>query len=254
MAALAGKFGGKIAGDMFTMGDRGRLKDALNATPYHGFSAGGLTSSVGAGGRIEIESSGERQGYVQSIADIFSDYGSDIRDDLLPQVAPGFGRLTAASANALNMRRDKSISTLSGNLAKRRVGGSNFAMNALGNVDAEYAKIDDEMRSKNFLMELKETERLKGKAYEQDMNSFMTFMNEMNLHADIARGVATSLIQPLAALQGMKAQYYDNKINAEQEFWGSMGGDFGSMLGGTGGGGTNYGSGSVTSMPSIFNS
>ena len=94
MAQIAGKLGGKVLGDIFSAGSRRNALDAMNKTPYNGFNAGGLESFLGKGGSIGVRSSEERQGYVKSIADIFADEGADIRNNLLPQVTPGFGRLT----------------------------------------------------------------------------------------------------------------------------------------------------------------
>ena len=235
MTAIASK----MVGDVLNAGNNRKLSGLFNKTPYGGFSAGGLTSSVGSGGQINVTSNAERQGYVQSIADLFRQHGTDIRQDILPQVAPGMGRLTAASSNALNMRRDKSISTLSENLSKRRVQGSNFAMNAMGNVEAEYGKMDAEMRADNFMKELMLTEKFRSEAYANDMKAFNVKLNELNLQYGIADKASTNLISALSNLQQLEIGAVQDSIAGNAKFAGELVGSFSSLFSSGGGGGTN---------------
>lgn len=79
---------------------------------------------------------------------------------LIPQVAPGFGKLTEARVNSIRDAASKSIGDLRENLSRRRVLGSSFAQDTLTRAKNEFGKSEGEARAQSFLEELDLTTKL----------------------------------------------------------------------------------------------
>lgn len=83
-------------------------------------------------------------------------------NDLLGQLTPGFGLVTAARRAAIDTDQQKNISDLNANLARRRIAGSSFANDTVSNANADYAKQKADADAQSFLDELNATQQVLG--------------------------------------------------------------------------------------------
>lgn len=113
--------------------------------------AGAIAGSVPILSRLRGETGALRPGLESLRGDIRS-----LRGDL----RPGFGRLTRSRIEGLRGLRDRTVGNLREELAKRRVAGSSFAAREIGAQEAEFAKMEDEVRAESFLQEMGATNEL----------------------------------------------------------------------------------------------
>jgi len=176
---LAKGAGSALVGGLLGGGGGGGGQVSFGGGGIPQFSFGGV-SPVGSllkKGRLELQTSPERQALVSRLSASFGQQAQDIRgfipgiqgffqqgleatQGLLGQVEPGFGALTEARVNEILNRGAASRSNLRSNLARRRVLGSSFAEDVLGRFDQQLAQDVGQAKAVSFLEELDATNQL----------------------------------------------------------------------------------------------
>lgn len=161
-------------------------------------SAGGLTSRTSSGGRIRVRSSGERQSLIDRLSATFGTTALDL-EGLRDQVRPGFSEFRRAGLAELDTRRDRSVSNLRENLARRRVSGSSFANDSLARAEAEFAQEAVAFSASATLQELDAFAQLSTAIGSLRSQEVQTFVDELNLQADVALALQGALAQAISA-------------------------------------------------------
>lgn len=206
---------GKIVSKVLGI-DAGKAAAPLTSFKPTPFTAGGLSTDI-TEGRVTVAPSAARTGAVQDISQGFTNLAGQL-STLGAQVTPGFGRLTesikagaAAERERFEATRRRTIGNLRENLAKRRVAGSSFAMDALARAEAEFEKEgralgaqEQQQLAQSFLQELDTKTQLIEREAQANIQSFTTLLDEMNLEAQVGTQLAsgaTAAFQANAALQ-----------------------------------------------------
>ncbi|HKZ39862.1 MAG TPA: hypothetical protein VJ044_02815 [Candidatus Hodarchaeales archaeon] len=201
-----------------------------------GFIGGGI-SALPQNGNISVTSTPERQGLVTNIANQFSGLGTELRG-LLPEVTPGFGRLSKSigdvflsAKESLSGRRREAVGNLAENLASRRIGGTSFGMDALSRATAEFEKEERaltaqeaEAQAKTFLQELDMKVNLMNQSTQASIQSFNTFLSELNLQADIGAKLSQGMTEALLKNNAIQAQLAENETGRFAGFLGAVSG------------------------------
>ena len=208
-----------------------------------GFSGGGLSGTFGG----TVTPSGERLGLVGNLASTFGDQASRIAGQAAT-VGPGMNDFLRTRLDALDQAKTASIGNLRENLSRRRIMGSSFGQDAISRAEAEFAKAADATRADAFLKSLEVNNQLTQQEFAARRAEFQTKLDEMNLEASIASGLAAKASEIMsrnsqtaamldaqgAAGAGKFGGFFGNQIgNAAGKFFGGGGGFFG---GGGGGG------------------
>ena len=194
-----------------------------------GISSGGFNF----GGRDTITggSTAQRLGFVGDISNLFKSQAGEIRS-LRPQVAPGFSALRTALGGVQQARlgqvetsRQRAIGDLRENLSRRRVLGSSFGQDALSRAEAEFSQEKDRItkeigleQAQTTLQELEMTKQLLGEEFNLSRASVQTFLDNMNLEAEIATKLAAGATGALASNAQAQAQILQTQVNNTQEF------------------------------------
>lgn len=166
-------------------------------------SAGGLTSGLN-NNQITISPSNERAGLVATLAGLFPQQANFLAG-LRSQVTPGFSALREAKLGQIESARQRATSNLRDNLSRRRIMGSSFAGDALSRAEAEFAQQKERVEAETFLQELEATQQLFQAEWEARQREFTTKLNELNLQADMAQGILSTISGDLAANARAKA-------------------------------------------------
>ncbi len=228
-----------------------------NFTPP-GINAGGLSSTYGPGG-IGITADANRTAAVSGLSDTFGQQAGEI-GGLRATVAPGFSNLRTAALNQIENARSNAIGNLRENLQRRRVLGSSFAQDAASRTEAEFAQEKAKTEAQSYLQELEATNQLIQQEFTARRGVFQTGLDEMNLEANLAAGLAgkaTDVLGKNAQVEAMlKAQEQQGagKLvgTLTQPFADAAGKGAGKFFAGGGGGGIFSGDGSQSSMGGGF--
>ena len=229
--------------------------------PIAGFRAGGIKLiNQGGLGVIRASTDPARQTLIQQIQQNLRAQGTQVRGtiprfteafgtattgtrDLLGRVAPGVSGLREARLGELERRRERSLSNLTANLARRRVAGSSFA-----NIEAERAELGfaeeaDRIEAESFLEEIDLTSRFQTQLLEQEvaqidteLSNFLsalqfegaatqTGLDEQNFLAELASRAATGATGATASLRATQLQLAANEAAGAGEFAGRILGD-----------------------------
>lgn len=223
-AATAGASG--LMSGLF--GGGGESGGTSNFAPI-GVKAGGLTSDFD-GKNIWVNASGERTGAVKSVADTFGKQ-ADALASLMPRVAPGISDLRRSRLGAIENARLSAVGTLRDNLARRRVLGSSFGQDAITRAEAEFSQQTQAAEAESFLQEMEMTNNLMQQEFTARRGQFQTFLDEMNLEANMAVGLAGKATDVL----GKNAQV-ESLLNAQSQagagkFFGKLEQPFGDAVG-----------------------
>lgn len=175
-----------------------------------GISAGGLTSST-VGNNIGITADPSRTAAVGDLASTFGTQADQI-GALRGTVAPGFSDLRAAGLNNLENARQSAIGNLRDNLQRRRVLGSSFAQDAASRTEAEFGQQKANFAAQSYLQELEATNQLMQQEFTARRGQFQTGLDEMNLEANLAAGLAGKATDVLSKNAQIEAQ-----LNALQQ-------------------------------------
>lgn len=169
-----------------------------------GFKSPGLVGKVG-GDKFRVFESEERQTLIDQIQNSLRESGQTVRnlipgfnnafntallgiDDLAARVRPGVSELRKARLEQIENARQRSLSDLTQNLARRRVLGSSFANDAAARSNLAFAQEAEQVAAESFLQELDLT------------NQFL----QQRLTTDVAR-IDTELQNTLSAISFERA-------------------------------------------------
>ena len=216
--------------------------------------------------RAAFEQAKQRRQLVQQLRGTYSDLAGDLRGaipglqeayqgiideygNLLPQVTPGFGRLTNARVQAIDNARQRERSNLRSNLNQRRMLGSSFASRELDRQAMGFAQQEEMARAESFLAELDMTKRLLDdktkyeiseitdtvnlttQAAQAEAQSYGIGLDELNMFAQISNNVANNATE-LSKFNSNLA-FDAAKMNAQSAA--GSGSFFGNVLGTVGG-------------------
>lgn len=175
--------GASILGGMFGKKDAPKV-----SSPPPGINAGGLTSNF-SNGTIGITADANRTGMVNNISNTFGAQADQIAG-LRPMIAPGMSDLRASKLSEIENARMSAIGNLRENLGRRRVLGSSFAQDANTRAEVEFAQQKERVQAETFLQELEATNNLMQQEFTARRGQFQTNLDELNLEANIAAGLA----------------------------------------------------------------
>jgi hypothetical protein len=258
-SSILASVGGQVASSLVSAG----LSKAFGGGGSNGAFAGGGTNFRSGGivvgstpalfnkkgqltrdSSVSVSATPERQRLVQSIGDVFGRRAGEVRG-LLPQVRPGFGRLTEATRQIFDSRQSKAVSDLRAAFRDARVGTSTQRFRTESAAVRDLAEAENAIQSANFLQELDLTFNLIQAASDAEFNEQNTFLQEENLLASIALQISTGQASAVnnmnQALTQLAAQ---NAAGA-----GSFAGLLGSAAGRLAEGGINEGFGNAPAQP-----
>jgi hypothetical protein len=188
--------------------------DALStpSTYLQGFSGGGLTGSFSPTGAASVSADASRMGTVNNIASTYGDQATQLKQ-LMGTVAPGFSDMRAAYLQDNTNRQNKAISDLSANLSARRVQGSSFAANQIGDTAATFGAERAQELPQIYLQELAATNNLLNEQHAASVNQYTTALNESNLEAGVAGGLGQEATQAITNATTAKAQILGSLAN-----------------------------------------
>lgn len=198
--------------------------------PKPKIDAGGLKGKAG-----KISATGERTGLVGQIASTFPEQ-ANLTAGLRERVAPGVSDLRQSRLAEVESARQRSVGNLRENLARRRVLGSSFGADALARTEAEFAKEADRVQAETFLQELELTNQLINQEYALRRGEAQTFLDDLNLQAEVATQLASGMTAQLGANARLEAQLAAQSASGTGSFFGLVGQGIGSAVGGPVGG------------------
>jgi hypothetical protein len=207
-------------------------------------NAGGLTSTTGRGGVINVTPSAERLGFVSNISNAFGNLGGEL-SALRSRVAPGVSELRSSRLAEIEDARNRAIGDLRENLARRRVLGSSFGQDAISRAESEFAGQREKVAAESTLAELEMTNNIINQQFNAQRGQFQTFLDELNLQADVATKLAGKATDTMAANARLLSQLNVMEAQGAGKFFGqafqpvgqAAGKSLGSFLSGGGGGG-----------------
>jgi len=218
---------------------------------FAGIKAGGLESfftKTGKFGNIGIKASPERRGLVSALSQRFGARAGEF-GRLRELVRPGFGEITESRVAAVERARQRATGDLRENLARRRVSGSSFGADTLARAEQEFGQAEADVRARSFLEELDASTRFLELQSNAQLAEIQTFINELNLEADIALKLSGQMSAALTANNQLLAQLAASNAQGIGAF-GAFAADkiFGdtAILDRFGGGGAAGGSGSFS--------
>lgn len=186
--------------------------------PPTGINAGGLSSSM-SGGRIGITASPERMGLVSDVADTFGNLSGEL-GLLRSKVAPGISELRANRLGEIENARTRAIGDLRENLQRRRVLGSSFGADAISRAESEFAGQRERVAAESTLQELEATNNIIQQEFTAKRAQFQTGLDELNLQASIATGLATKATDTLSANARFEAALASQEAAGAGKFFG----------------------------------
>lgn len=169
------------------------------------FTAGGLSTDIGDSGRITVFSSGERRRRISELANIFGGTAEEL-SGIRELTRPGFSAFREAGLGQIENRRTAAVGNLRDNLARRRVLGSSFGQDTVARTEAEFAQEAGQFAAATTLQELDTFRALTERISEFQQNEVLTFLNEMNLQVDVARGLQAGAQQAISAASTVQQQ------------------------------------------------
>lgn len=158
------------------------------------------TNTGKQGNKIYGGSTPKRLGYVRNIADAFGARADEL-GVLKDELRPGFGRLTTSRLNELEDERKRRIGNLAQQLSRRRILGSNFARDEISREETAFTRERDRITAESTLAEIAASVDIIGQEYASRAQQFQTFLDNMNLEANIALSLAG---QASAAYTGLQ--------------------------------------------------
>lgn len=235
-------------GKLFGGGQKNPTAPLQNFQPT-GINAGGLLTS-NQGGNLGITASPERMGFVRDVSNTFGNLAGQL-SGLRAQVAPGMSALRSNRLGEIEEARNRAIGDLRENLQRRRVLGSSFGADAISRAESEFAGHRERVAAESTLAELEMTNNLINQEFQAQRGQFQTFLDELNLQASVASGLATKSTEAMAGNARLLSQLNVLDAQGQGKFFGQAfgpafgaigksGGSFLSSLFG-GGGGPSFG-------------
>lgn len=208
---------GATAGANALFGPKGNPTAGLGSFAPPQIRAGGLTS--GGPRVIDIKASPERLGLVDSIASMFPEQANLIAGQRA-RVAPGISDLRAARLAEVENARRESMGNLRDNLARRRVLGSSFGQDAITRSEAEFAGQKERVAAESFLQEFEMTNQLINQEFDLRRSEFSTHLDELNLEANLAAGLAKGATETMGANARTMAALQAKELEGAGKFFG----------------------------------
>lgn len=183
------------------------LNEAANVA-RSGFSGGGLTGGFN-GDKFTVTGSGGRQNLIESgignlnaqareIAQLRDQFGigvSDLRDGLMEDV---------------QNNQNRTISDLRDGLARRKIGGSSFAADAIARAQNEFNQQRSRIGEQVGLIELQAQSQLITQEYQASASAFSVALSELNLQGDAAIQLSTQGQAALSNLAQLQSELLAN--------------------------------------------
>ena len=185
-----------------------------------GINAGGLSSTFG-GGNIGITPSSQRLGFTGGVAATFPEQAATLAK-LRESVAPGISGLRSARLKEIDDARRSSIGNLRENLSRRRVLGSSFGQDAISRAEAEFGKERERVAAESFLQEMVMTNNLIQQEFTARRGEFQTFLDELNLEANLAAGLAGKAVDVLGKNAQMESFLNSQSAAGAGKFFGQI--------------------------------
>lgn len=213
---------GLITGGLSSVfgGNKKSATSGLQSFGPAGFNAGGLSASFG-NNAFNVTPTADRLAAIGNVAGALGAQADEI-GSLRPTLAPGISGLRAARLAEIENARAASVSNLRDNLQRRRVLGSSFGEDALTRANAEFAQQRERVAGESFLQEFEGTVNLINQEFTARRAQFQTFLDELNLEANVAAslsGKATEVLQKNAAVE---AQLLALQAQNKGTFFGSL--------------------------------
>lgn len=191
--------------------------------PY-AFTTPGVSMDLRPGQEgFDFTRSPEMQRYLTGMSGEFGKSAEELRA-LLPEVSPAFGNLSKAALANIENQRLRTIGDLKENLARRRVGGSSFAMDAAARTDAEFGERKAEVGAQMKLAEIDATTKLIQQITDTSVNKWKTFIDQANFESGLAAQLSSGVSTAMAANAQMAAQINAQNTANTMDFVGSLAG------------------------------
>jgi hypothetical protein len=198
-------------------------------------------------------------GAVNNIAGAFGNQ-ADFLSNLRSKVEPGYNDLLRSRLDTLNNAKLSAVGNLRDNLQRRRVLGSSFAQDAFTRTNAEFGKQADAITADSFLKSLDATQQIAQQEFTARRAQFQTGLDEMNLEANLASGLAGKATDVLGKNAQLEAQLTAQSNAGAGKFFGSLiqpiasaaGKSAGGFFSGFGGGGNFGGSNAFSAGAGAF--
>lgn len=215
----------KIMGGLF-----GGDEEVKTGFTPSGINAGGLKSTFGPDGLVGISADANRMAAVNNIANTFGQQADQL-GALRPLVAPGMSGLRSSRLGEVENARLNAIGNLRENLGRRRVLGSSFAQDANTRAEAEFAQQAERVQAETFLQELEMTQQVMQQEFTARRGQFQTGLDELNLEANLAAGLAGKATDALQKNSQVEAMLSAQSQQGAGKFFGQLAQPIGDAVG-----------------------
>ena len=189
--------------------------DYIRGMDPTGLNAGGITAGY-QNGTINLNTSPFRQSQVQGMVDTYNDQFADLEQQR-GTVAPGYSNFRQSALQRLDDSRQRALSNLRDNFARRGVLGSSFGEDAINRQQLEFDREAERINTEAYLKEIELTNQLSQQQYAAGISAFETGLNELNFQSEIAARLTSQadqfLSQSNAILADMAKADASNRTN-----------------------------------------
>lgn len=181
-----------------------RLQDGGGFRPAS-YTGPGHNINIDANGAINMGRTAESQGFMDKL---LAGLGTDENafTELLSQIRPGFGRLSAERGREVDQARERGVSNLRDQLAKRRVLGASFANDQIGSLERQYMMDKDKVLAEAWQQEMEATTQALTARSAARNQTISTALNEIQFET----GVGAQLLQQVSSsMQDMQMAMVD---------------------------------------------
>lgn len=272
---------GGVVSDVLGLGSGSSGGGGEAAQPLRDFSPTNInTGGFSFSGKDLISggSTAERLGFIRQLSDLYKGQAGQVAA-LKPQVGLGFTQLRQALSpagvdvalnNVLRQRlqqiedaRTRTTGDLRENLSRRRVLGSSFGQDVLSRAESEYGRLSEQavaetellreqqkreaaiQEASTKLQEIDANRQILSEEFSLNRESVNTFINNLNVEAQIATQLASNATSALSANAQMQSkilqQEADMTRKSTEGILGEIFGGFGTFASGGFGGGLLFG-------------
>lgn len=162
------------------------------------------------------------------------------------EVKPGFGRFTEAAVKSIQDAKNKALGNVRDSLARRRVAGSNFANNALVNIERQFAQDEELARSGALIKEIEVTTQLIDERYKTELGNFELDLKELGIASNVSSTILQVMSQQAAIDKELAAKAIGGTGSFLSDILGTAGEAIGGFLPSFGGGSVSRSAGSIS--------
>jgi hypothetical protein len=169
------------------------------------YTGPGHNINIDGGGNINMGRTAESQGFMDRL---LAGLGNDENafTELLSQIRPGFGRLSDMRGREVDQARERGVSNLRDQLAKRRVLGASFANDQIGSLERQYMMDKDKVLAEAWQQEMEATMQALTSRTQARNQTITTALNEIQFET----GVGAQLLQQVSSsMQDMQMAMVD---------------------------------------------